>query len=322
MTCFSIQKSLFLALILCLAILPAGSVMAESDNPVELEEFDIPRNSVAVDSPIVIELYTSSDCSACIFADRVIYDATQDKQVIALSCHVKDPTSMSRDGKQEDVTEKIDGPLDPCVFRHWALGGGHRAGEITLAMPAFFFNGQGSISGNKLRFFDSALRRHHYMPPNNIQEAMMRWKDRNTISIHLPKGSPKLGRVNASVWLVRYKDMAVERMDKGVNKGRVLRFSNVIQDITHIAKWHGAARVIDVDVTPPQGGKERGGYAILAAERLGSPYLVAGKLKDYPLASDIEEETEKRARAKESADSRPTVLPSDNQPVNTPPRRR
>ena len=35
-----------------------------------------------VDSPIVLELFTASDCSACIFADRILYDAMKDKNVI------------------------------------------------------------------------------------------------------------------------------------------------------------------------------------------------------------------------------------------------
>lgn len=280
------------------------------------EEYQVMRDAVPTDSPIVIELYTSSDCSSCIYTDRVLYDATKDKQVIALSCHVKDATSMSLEGESEEVSEES--TLDPCVFRHWAFKG-QRRGESTLAMPTFYFNGSYRMYGSHLRLFNSMLRRYHYAPPNNVQEAMMRWKDKDTISIHLPQKRKTAAKINASVWLVRYKDMAVERMDKGANAGRVLRFSNVIQDITHIAKWHGTARVVDVDVTPPQGGKERGGYAVLVAEHLGTPYLVAGKISDYPVASDIEEEVQKRARAKESAESKPTVIPSDNKPVNTTP---
>lgn len=319
MTCFSIQKTLFAAFALCLATLAPMPVNAQEAPNAGEEAVDLSKSEM-VDSPIVIELYTSSDCSACIFADRMLYDAMKDKQVIALSCHVKDATAMSADG---DTNNQNSGdPLDPCVFRHWAFAAGRGSTAVTLAMPAFVFNGQETKSGSDLHFFNSALRRYHYSPPNRIQEAMVRWKDKDTISIHLPKASERVGKVNASVWLVRYKDMAVERLDEGINKGRVLRFSNIVQDITHIAKWHGAPRVVDVDVTPPQGGKDRGGYVVLAAPLLGDPYLVAGKLADYPVAADLEEEAAKRTRAKEAADSKPAVIPSENQPVNTVPKMR
>jgi len=72
-----------------------------------------------------------------------------------------------------------------------------------------------------------------------------------------------------------------------MNKGRVLRFSNIIQNSKHIGKWHQQMRVLDIDVEPPQGGKDRGGYVVLIQEMMGEPILAAGKLVDYPHPNDI-----------------------------------
>ncbi len=324
MTCFSIQKSFFLVLLLAL-FSAAPFVAAAQDHSRRAAGANIPMSPeekkaerfVKVDSPIVIELFTASDCSACIFADRILYDAMKDKQVIALSCHIKDSTSMSDDGKEDGKV--TDGPMDPCVFRHWTFAAGRSNEDVTLAIPAFYFNGQDFTQGEDMNVFNTTLHNYHYSYLNQSLEAMMRWKDKNTISIHLPQARKESGKVNASVWLVRYKDMAVERMDQGVNKGRVLRFSNIVQDITHIAKWHGNVRVIDVDVNPPQGGKERGGYVVLVAPMLGMPYMAAGKLVDYPVAADIEEEAEKRARAKAATEGKLQAVPAENMPANAVP---
>src|SRR5690606_13611893 len=99
----------------------------------------------------------------------------------------------------------------------------------------------------------------------------MKWKDKDTVTIHTPEAqNPDLRDWrSASLWLIRYKDIEIEKVDEGVNKGRVLRFSNVIQSIDHIAKWYGPARIIDVDVAAPEGGEMRGGYVVIAQELMG-----------------------------------------------------
>lgn len=323
MTCFSIQKSLFFAALffsLTAACSGAFAQTAKPETPRTAKPQPTATQKMTASAPIVIELYTSSNCSACIYADRMLYDAMKDKQVIALSCHVKDTTSASITG--EDPAETMqEQAMDPCVFRHWTFAARNKAADITLAMPTLFFNGQESMSGSEMGYFGQTLGSYHYAGKNKVQEALMQWKDKDTISIHLPKADESLGSINASVWLVRYKDMAVERLYEGVNAGRVLRFSNIVQNTTHIAKWHGNPRVVNVDVTPPQGGKERGGYAVLVAPLLGTPYLVAGKLGDYPVAADLKEEAEKRARAKAATEGKPVSLPSDKQPENPLPTR-
>ena len=115
----------------------------------------------------------------------------------------------------------------------------------------------------------------------------MRWKDEDTISIQMPndpKGEAQ--KRSSGIWLIRYKDMAVEKIEDGVNKGRVLRFSNIVQDIRHIGKWHSMMRIIEFDVPKPQGGKERGGYVVVSQEMMGDPILASGKLPDYPHPND------------------------------------
>lgn len=303
MTCFSIQKSLRFTLVLALAALACLPAMAQSPTP----NSATPLDEDMIDAPIVVELFTAADCSACIYADRILYDAMKDKNVIALSCRVEDVTALDTDVPDGEGA----GAMDPCVFRQWTFASLHGGEDVTMKIPTFYFNGKDPTTGADIGYLSSVLRSYHYKRVNNTLEAMMRWKDKDTISIHLPEVQKKDRAINASVWILRYKDISVERIDSGVNKDRVLRFSNIVQSITHVAKWHGNMRVVDVDVPPPPGGKEKGGYAVIVAELLGVPYLAAGSVKDYPVAADIKAEAEKRAKARAAAQGKPVALPSD-----------
>ena len=55
--------------------------------------------------PLVVELFTSTNCSACMPADRLLYDISKEKNVIALGCHINywdehtltDPTGLEEE---------------------------------------------------------------------------------------------------------------------------------------------------------------------------------------------------------------------------------
>lgn len=289
MTCFSIQNFSFSAAIACflLAFAPL-SVSAQTDagtpETVEGQEEELAKSI----GPIVLELFTTTDCSACALADRMLYDTMlKDKDIIALSCKVTDLSDATVEGIADPrtVIKKQSGPMDPCILRQWAFRAGRTDTNVTI--PAFIFNGQELVRMHDMNYFMKILKAYHYKSRNKSLQAFLSWKDQDTITVHLPE-DPNIEKNprSASVWIVRYKDIVVEKVEEGINKGRVLRFSNVIQDTKHIGKWHGHMRSMDIDVPPPQGGKERGGYVILVQELMGSPVLAAGKLEDYPHPND------------------------------------
>lgn len=285
MTCFSIHKSFLLAILLALIFSTAAHANEQADE----DEAQILASNT-VDSPIVVELFTAADCTACVLADRMLYDALQNKNVIALSCKVEDGKFLSDKTANEDQT----GPIDPCVFRQWTYRNHSSRRATTVTLPQIIMNGQESLVGLTLQRFYRRLELYKYSYLNKTQEVMLRWKDADTISINLPHSNSRRQNTKGSVWLIRYKDMEVHKISEGVNAGRVLRFSNIIKDIKHVGKWHGSARTIEVDVPKPQGGKERGGYAVVVQELMGAPIVAAGKLEDYPLPNDIKREAPKK----------------------------
>jgi hypothetical protein len=312
MTFFSIQKTLIAVSAACLLIALVAPARAQEG---KLRE-DAKKVESAVEEqenqriheerfekaagPIVLELFTTSDCTACIFADRMVYDAMKNKKVIALSCHINDLSELKKNEDGPVVGEENDykGPMDPCVFRLWSYQSGRNTRDVSLIIPTFIFNGYDQVRAGSLSYFQSMLNSYEYAYKNKSLEAFMQWKDDDTITIHLPQ-DPKLDKdaPNASVWLIRYKDIEVKKIDKGVNKGRVLRFSNIIQDIRHIAKWHGVMRTVEVNVPKPLGGRERGGYVVMVQEMMGEEVIAAGVLEDYPLPNDIQKREEEKQPA-------------------------
>lgn len=296
MTCFSIQKfALFSLFFASLALAPPAQAEKKKINPdgtlMTKEEI---QESEKVDQPIVVELFTASDCSACVIADRLLYDAMKDKNVIALSCHMQDLTDTGEAGAVEQRGTDAgvsEGPMDPCVFRQWTYKASGRRQDVSINIPEFIINGYHEVGVDSMPIFYRSIEMYHYASRNKTLEVLTRWKDKNTITIGLPQApESRFGLNTASVWLVRYKDMQVDKINSGVNAGKVLRFSNIIQDIKHIGKWRGVMRSFDVDVEPPKGGKERGGYVVIVQETMGRPILAAGKVADYPMPNDIKRE--------------------------------
>lgn len=290
MTCFSIEKTFLIALLSLGILLPHTAVRAQeaaAEKSREWQERD--KKNEKTDAPIVVELFTATECSACIFADRMLYDAMKRKNVIALSCHIKDLSALhQRDEKDKgDLGARSEGPMDQCVFRQWSYrSGGTNQKDVTLSIPNFVINGYDRVGADSAGAFEQMLNTYGYAYRNKSLEVFMRWKDDDTITVHLPQSPKENAVINASVWIIRYKDLEVERVDSGINKGRVLRFSNIVQDVRHIGKWHGQTRSLDIDVPKPPGGDDRGGYVVLVQEMMGEPVLAAGRLADYPVAGE------------------------------------
>src|SRR5690606_30302999 len=133
MTCFSIQKfPLFLLLAALLLAAPAG---AQDVSGTEQEKI---LASGRVEAPIGIELFTAADCTACVLADRMLYDAIQDKNVIALSCKVADGSFLSKKTSREEQR----GPMDPCVFRQWTYENNNSTRDVSVTLPQIIMNGE------------------------------------------------------------------------------------------------------------------------------------------------------------------------------------
>lgn len=258
-------------------------------------------------SPIVVELFTSTNCSACMPADRLLYDIAKVKNVIALGCHINywdDQTMMDPTG------------LEECTYRQWAYRSSGMMGSTSIRVPHFMINGIYSVDNLHTRQFYERLNNAKLSETHKPALVYMEWKDEDTLSINMPNANRKIDdRDSFSVWLIRYQDYMIQKIDSGQTAGRVLRFTNVVREAKHIAKWHGVQRAIEVDVDKPRGGAERGGYVVIIHQINGSEIIAAGKVPDYKVAADDPVKTPEPAR---TAPTPQTPAPAPAAPITGP----
>ncbi len=260
----------FLAILTVLSLIIGGVAIAE-----EKHFMDDTDGSWRVDdgTPIVVELFTATNCSACMPADRILYDISKEKNVIALGCHINywdehtlgDPTG-----------------LEECTYRQWAYRSSGMLAGTNVKVPHFMINGIYSVDNSHTRLFYSRLQQAKRSKIHRPALVFMEWVDEDTLRIHMPNANRKIdSRDSFSVWLIRYQDHMIQRVEEGQTAGRVLRFSNIVRGAKHIAKWHGTMRTIEVDVEKPIDGPERGGYVTIIHQINGSEIMAAGKVPDY-----------------------------------------
>jgi hypothetical protein len=118
----------------------------------------------------------------------------------------------------------------------------------------------------------------------------MKWAAENAIHITLPNAPEDNNYKKTdsfSVWLIRYRDYSIEKVQDGDGNPRVLRFTNVVEKAKHVGKWHGKSRTIEIEVPVPDEAKsKRGGYVVLVHEVNGSDIYAAGKLPDFKRQKD------------------------------------
>ncbi len=249
--------------------------------------------------PVIIEVFTSSNCSACMIADRILYDIAKNPNVIALSCHVK---------YWDENTLNNPTGLEACTYRQWAYKSAGRMDSADIKIPYTVIDGANQINNNRLHVFYErllAIRENALFHPLWVD---LRWGAKDKVLVTLPQ-APRGFRIDLqdsfSVWLIRYQDYMIQKVRDGDDQERVLRFSNVVKKAKHIAKWHGESRTIEVAVPEPPQDNERGGYVVLIHETNGSDIYAAGKLSDYRLRKKPEEKETQSGKDSEQIDLNP-----------------
>lgn len=175
--------------------------------------------------PVVVELFTSQGCSACISANALMADLAERRDVLALTFPVdywdylgwRDTFARSEFSNRQRAYQKTLGLRDvytPQLVVDGAAQTGRTAS--TQKAPAMI---------------RAAAKAHKVGPALHIV------RGRLTIG---PGRWPKGG---AEVWLVRYEGQPQETAVKdGENRGVTVIYRNVARDLIRLGVWTGAAR--------------------------------------------------------------------------------
>lgn len=216
-----------------------------------------------LESPVVVELFTSQSCSSCPPADKILGQLAQDNNVIALSCNV---TYWNHLHWKDTLSHEF------CTDRQRNYSFlDHRGGRVFT--PEMVINGKESVVGSRWWDVADAIQKQS----GQIKPVSLTIKA-GTLKADLPNTS--VGDKNASVSLVVYGQNHTQDVASGENRGRTIAYTNPIQSIHLIeTEWDGDQRVIDIPLNNEL-FQDAAGYAVLAQAGTGGigPIVAAGKI--------------------------------------------
>jgi hypothetical protein len=169
-------------------------------------------------SPIVVELFTSQGCNSCPPADRVLGDLKSRPDLLPLSFHV---TYWDRLGWPDTFG------LEASTERQRTY-----ADQLTksgLYTPQMVIGGRIDVVGSQRARVREAIEllAGHRQPslPIAIKESTLR----------LGAGTAD----DAAIWLFGVDREHEVWIQRGENRGRVIRYHNVVREITDLGRWSG-----------------------------------------------------------------------------------
>ncbi len=174
----------------------------------------------------VIELFTSQGCSACPPADAKLADMARDPDLIALTLHVDYWDYLG----WEDT-------LAQAAFSQRQRDYAELRGDRGVFTPQMVVNGLHACIGSDQRALDASLAN----------------ATRETSRLPVPVRLERQGRDltitlladhsgGADIWLLAVEPEVTVAIERGENRGREVRYANVVRAITHLTAWDGARK--------------------------------------------------------------------------------
>ena len=176
----------------------------------------------AGDGPVVVELFTSQGCSSCPPADKVLHDLAKRDDVIALALHVD---YWDYIGWKDEFAKPAFGIRQKAYAR--------LASRRVVYTPQMIIGGDANIEGAKNGRILNAISK---MRSNLVDVGLSLRKRAGRLTISASK--TKLdGPVD--VHLVRFSPQEKVKILRGENRGRTLRYSNVVRSWETLRSWDG-----------------------------------------------------------------------------------
>ena len=232
-----------------------------------LNAFD-PRPSAAAEpgsagatQAVVVELYTSQGCSSCPPADALLGELAMRQDVIALSLHV-------------DLWDYIgwkDTFASPMTTaRQRAYAQALRARYVYT--PQMVIDGRYDVVGSRRNEVRDLIAKAATEP----KPLEIRFEAENGGRIVIPAGhAPDEG---ATIWLAVYDKEHETAVERGENRGRTLRYHQVVRELEELGTWQGEETVIPIDFAAAA-ALGRAGCAVIVQRGRAGRILGAAKME-------------------------------------------
>lgn len=234
---------------LCLSLLAVG--LAVVPGPGRAQE------GVAVQPPVVIELFSSQACTFCPPADRYLGQLVQQQGIIGLSCHVDyfdvRKGSMSKKFCTQRQTNYIRKLKVPAHYT-----------------PQMVVNGHMDVIGYEADKVTAAIFKARSERIDRV--TIMREQDDNygyTIPARDLKGQP------VHVWLAIFDKPHDKTVQDGGNRGKRITYYNVVSRMNDLGAWDGKAQT---QYLKPFLTADNAGFALLVQSETTGNIIAAGAM--------------------------------------------
>jgi hypothetical protein len=207
-------------------------------------------------SPVVVELFTSQGCSSCPAADVVLGELRERADVLPLSFHV---TYWDRLGWPDTFG------LEASTERQRSYAA--TLDNDGLYTPQMVIGGRVDVVGSRRgRVHDAIELLATHRAPG--------------LPIAIDGGQLRLGRGDptaATIWLFAIDREHDVQIGRGENRGRTVRYHNVVREVTELGHWSGDALEFDLPLER-LAGEGRDGAAVVVQQQDSGVILAASQL--------------------------------------------
>lgn len=211
-----------------------------------------------VQTPPVLELFTSQGCSSCPAADAIFKTYAARDDIIALSMSVdywdylgwKDTLASPKFSKRQRAYAKT--RADGQVYT-----------------PQAIVNGRDHVVGSSKSEIEAALKVNAARPRAVSMSAFL---DKGTVTIEIAQSSD--AGTESTIWLAVVQAEAQIDVKAGENRGRKLTYYNVVRDIVPAGMWSGPATSIRQPASALATGTNQR-FAVILQQGSGGPIVAA-----------------------------------------------
>ena len=190
----------------------------------------------AVTAPkAVLELFTSQGCSSCPPADALLKTYAGRPDVVALTLPVdywdylgwKDTLANPKFSQRQRAYAK-------------------QRGDGRIYTPQIVVNGTAHVNGASQGEIDRAIAAEAGQLARALVPAFIR-ADKGQIVIDLAAAPAGSTIREANIWLATIQDEAEIPVRSGENRGKTLKYYNIVRELTPVGMWNGAPMTVRID---------------------------------------------------------------------------
>lgn len=217
---------------------------------------DAPAVSEAPSAPrVVVELFTSQGCSDCPPADEILTELANRKDVIALTLPV---TYWDMLGWKDTLASEANTLRQKAYAKAMSKSG--------VYTPQIIVDGVTDVVGGRRDQITAAISAHEH---DAIAIPISVKLSPQLVHIAIPADKTDANGVNATIWVMHTLAHANVQVGDGENRGRDLKYTNVVRDLKAIGLWKGDAVTLELPRAALSSAPHDGMVVLLQRDRYG-----------------------------------------------------